>query len=937
MEILNAMDLKSGKKAKQNRMGTITQPIQFLPYKEKDEEWCAWNMDWLEWNGIKQIRKSAKRLMKNYKLAKGQIDKSDYIVETDNEMRDLVETLVQEDITALELKFYPIIPNIINVLTAEFAKRNTKVTFRAVDDQSYNEQLELKRQQVEDVLLQQAEQQVLAQLLSQGLDPNDPEVAEQMQQQLDPENLKTLPEIQGYFDKSYRSMAEQWAAHQHKIDVDRFTMDELEERAFRDMLITDREFWHFRMGEDDYDVELWNPVLTFYHKSPEVRYISQGNYVGRVDMLTVSDVIDKYGYLMTEEQLESLEAIYPIRSAGYPLQGYQNDGTYYDATRSHEWNTNMPGLAYRQLTSMMMNSPYGDYGSMYGGGDVINWIMSENEDYAPMGTAFLLRVTTSYWKSQLKVGHLTKITEAGETIVSIVSEDYVITDKPIYNTLLIKNKTKDNLVFGEHIDWIWINQTYGGVKIGPNLPSFYGMNNAGGVSPMYLGIQQNKIGPLKYQFKGDNNLYGCKLPVEGAVFNDRNTKSTSLVDLTKPFQIGYNIVNNQIADILVDELGTIIALDQNALPRHSMNEDWGKNNFSKAYVAMKNFQMLPLDTTITNTENPLNFQHFQVMNLEQTQRLLSRIQLANYFKQQCLEVIGITPQRLGQQIGQTETAKGVEQAVTGSYTQTENYFMQHSDYLMPRVHQMRTDLAQYYHSTKPSLRLQYVTSNDEKVNFEINGTELLLRDINVYCTTKANHRAILEQMKQLIVENNTTGATIYDLGNLLQSESLAEINHVLKATEKKTNAIRQEEGQTQEKLKQMEIEARLQEQKLKNDHELLMQENANRKDILVAEIRASGYGAMQDINANAQSDFLDALDRIKSSDEFSQVMDMDKQKENNRIVANEQKTTLAREKMANDRYLKEMDMKIAQENQTAAEIDKKRKKDEMAKKAKKKK
>jgi hypothetical protein len=71
----------------------------------------------------------------------------------------------------------------------------------------------------------------------------------------------------------------------------------LEERGFRDMLITDREFWHFRMMEDDYEVELWNPVLTFYHKSPDIRYISQGNWVGKTDMYTVADVIDKYGHV----------------------------------------------------------------------------------------------------------------------------------------------------------------------------------------------------------------------------------------------------------------------------------------------------------------------------------------------------------------------------------------------------------------------------------------------------------------------------------------------------------------------------------------------------------------------------------------------------------------------------------------------------------------
>jgi len=907
MQVLNALQMKSGKKAEYNRMGSITQPLQFLPKKEKDAEWASWNLDWLEWNGLKQIRRNARRLMKNYKLAKGVIDKTDYIIEDDNEMRDLVDTLMKEDPSALELKFYPIIPNVINVLTAEFAKRNTKITFRAVDEFSYNEMLEQKRMQVEQVLLQNAEQKILAKMIEQGLDQDDPEVQQQMQQQLSPENLKTLPEIQSFFDKDYRSMAEQWAIHQYKIDEERFKMDELEERGFRDMLITDREFWHFKMNDDDYDVELWNPVLTFYHKSPEARYISQGNWVGKIEMMTIADVIDRYGYIMTQEQLESIEAIYPVRSAGYPLQGYQNDGSYYDATKSHEWNTNMPGLAYRQFTSMYDNF-------IYNGGDIINWIMAENEDYAPMGAAFLLRVTTAYWKSQRKVGHLTKISDNGEVLTDIITEDYVVTDKPVYDTTLVKNKTKDNLIFGEHIDWIWINQTWGGVKIGPNHPSFWGMNNPGGINPMYLGIDQNTIGPLKFQFKGDSTLYGCKLPVEGAVFNDRNTRSTSMVDLMKPYQIGYNIVNNQIADILVDEIGTVVMLDQNALPKHSLGEDWGKNNFQKAYVAMKNFQMLPLDTSITNTENALNFQHYQVLNLEQTQRMMSRIQMANYFKQQCFEVIGITPQRLGQQIGQTDTAKGIEQAVAGSYAQTETYFIQHSDYLMPRVHQMRTDLAQYYHSKKPSVRLQYMSSADEKVNFEINGTDLLLRDLNIFATTKANQRAILEQMKQLAFSNNTAGATIYDLGNIMQTESIGELTNSLKGIEAKANKQRQEQMQHEQQMQEQEMQTRLQEKQMELDAKMQEAEKDRRKDILIAEIRAAGYGSMQDINQNMQSDYMDALDKIQKSEQFQETMNLQNNKEVNRMTNDREKAQIEREKLQAQMQMKQMDLNIAREN-----------------------
>jgi hypothetical protein len=908
MQIINALQAKKGAKTEQNRLGSITQPLQFIPKKDKTEEWAAWNLDWLEWQGLKQIRRNARRLMKNYKLAKGVIDKTDYIIEENNEYRDIVETLIQDDYSALELKFYPIIPNVINVLVAEFAKRSTKLTYRAIDDFSYNEMLEQKRAQVEETLMTDAQTKIVAAMLEQGLDPE----SEEAKQQLAPDAIKQLPQIEQFFKKDYRSMVEQWASHQHAVDVERFRMDELEERGFRDMLITDREFWHFQMMEDDYEVELWNPVLTFYHKSPDIRYISQSNWVGKTDMFTVSDVIDKYGHVLTEEQHEALENVYPIRSAGYNIGGLQNDGSFYDGTKSHDWNTNMPSLGMRQYTSFMA-------GNILDGADVISQILAEGEDYYDQGTAYLLRVTTGYWKSQKKIGHLVKITEEGEVSNDIISEDYVITDKPIYDTRVFKNKTKDNLLFGEHIDWIWINEVWGGVKIGPNIPSFWGMNNPGGFSPIYIGVNRNHIGPLKFQFKGDNSLYGCKLPVEGSVFSDRNTKSTALLDLMKPYQIGYNIVNNQIADILVDELGTVIMLDQNALPRHSLGEDWGKGNYAKAFVAMKNFQILPLDTSITNTENATNFQHFQKLDLEQTNRLMSRIQLANYFKQQAYEVIGVNPQRMGQQLSQ-QTATGVEQAVAASYAQTEIFFIQHCDYLMPRVHQMRTDLAQYYHSTKPSARLTYVTTADEKVNFEINGTDLLLRDLNIAVSTTANHRSILEQLKQMALQNNTTGASIYDLGKVVQSDSIAQLNAALKESEQKQQQQKQQEMQQQQQMQEQQIQSQQEIEKMKIDSEMAEKEKDRQRDILVAEIRAAGYGAAVDVNENELSDYQDAMKDIRDTEQYQEQAGLQREKEVNRMTIENQKNQMEREKIQAQKEIADKQLQIAQENKNKFDV-----------------
>jgi hypothetical protein len=908
-KIINAMQAKAGAKVEHNKMGTLEQPTQFLPEKKKDKDWAAWNIDWIEVQGQKQLKRNARRLLKNYKLAKGIIDKTDYIVEEDNQYADLVDQLTETDVSALEIKFYPIIPNVINVLMGEFASKYAKVTFRAVDDISYNEMLEQKRAMVEETLLADAASQMLNNLIQAGADMQDPEI----QKLLSKENLKTLPEIEDFFRKDYRSLVEEWANHQLKVDEERFKMYELEERAFRDMLITDREFWHFRMGEDDYEVELWNPVLTFYHKSPDNRYISQANWVGKSDMMSVADVIDKYGYLMTEKQLKELENVYPARSAGYAIPGTPNDGSFYDGTRSHAWNSIDNGsLGYRQFVA---NHELG----FNGGGDIVDWILGESEDLFDFGKTFMLRVSTIYWKTQRRVGHLTKILEDGTVIQDIVADNYIVIDKPLYNTNVSKQKTKENLIFGDHIDWIWINDVWGGIKIGPNHPTYWGMTNPDGIQPIYLGIDKPEPGRLKFQFKGDSTLYGCKLPVEGAVFSDRNTKSVSLVDLMKPYQIGYNIVNNQIADILVDELGTVIMLDQNAIPRHSLGEDWGKNNLAKAYVAMKDFQMLPLDTSITNTENALNFQHYQVLNLEQTNRLLSRTQLANYFKNQAFESIGVNAQRLGGAMEQ-QTATGVQASLESSYAQTESYFIQHSDHLMPRVHQMRTDLAQYYHSTNPSVRLSYITTEAEKVNFTINGTDLLLRDFNVFCTTKANHRRILEQLKQMALTNNTTGASIYDLGNVIKSESIAEVTGIMKAAEEKQIQERQANQQQLQQLEQQRMQLEAQEKELARQFEAEQNDKDRQVQLMTAEIKSAGYGAMQDINQNQMSDYQDVLKDIKETERYQAQMEVKKESENNKKLFNQQQIALKREELETKKAIANTQLEIARENKNKYDI-----------------
>jgi hypothetical protein len=120
--------------------------------------------------------------------------------------------------------------------------------------------------------------------------------------------------------------------------------------------------------------------------------------------------------------------------------------------------------------------------------------------------------------------------------------------------------------------------------------------------------------------------------------------------------------------------------------------------------------------------------------------------------------------------------------------------------------------------------------------------------------------------------------------------------------------------QHQEKMKEMEVQKAIQEKQMELDHDTMEAEKDRRKDVLVAEIRASGFGAMQDLNENKQSDFMDAMADMKQTAESQDTVNVQQQKENNRVVENGQKMDIKREEMALKRDLKNKDVEIAREN-----------------------
>jgi hypothetical protein len=172
----------------------------------------------------------------------------------------------------------------------------------------------------------------------------------------------------------------------------------------------------------------------------------------------------------------------------------------------------------------------------------------------------------------------------------------------------------------------------------------------------------------------------------------------------------------------------------------------------------------------------------------------------------------------------------------------------------------------------------------------------------------------MEQLKQLALNNNTTGASIYDLGNVIKSESIAELTGVLKAAEEKSMAQKQSELQQQQQLQQEMLASQERQKQMDLEFRAEQADMDRQKDITVAEIRAAGYGSMADINQNQQSDFQDALEGIRSEQRYQDQMNLKRESELTKKEQGGQKLQIEREKLQTQKEIAEKQLQIAREN-----------------------
>jgi hypothetical protein len=832
-------------------------PDQFKTEKEKrDESWIKNTMDYFANKAYAEYVKNRDTFVKNYDLVKGILRMEDFYQEP--EVRSFTETLTRNLELPAYVKHYSIITTPINELVGEISKRPDAFRIKAFDDDSQSEELEYKTGILQEYVMNQAKQKIMEKVAMSG-----EEIEEEQLQQM------TLDEVKDDID-SYTSVAEKWANHILTCQKADFNLKEKSEDAFRDMLISAREFYH--IYEDNskvgYNIEVANPKNTWFLTTPDRKYISdptgraQGAYAaGTVQVMELSEIIEAIPDL-TKDEIDHLRS---------SLQDYG----LINVRESNLGNSNVaPGIdsvTYDTYDPLVLQTRMMIESEMKENNDGLKDFLGLTSNVSSFGYKYV--VVRCYWISKRKIGKLIYLDEMGNEQSVLVDENYKSGTIPTQQSL----------------EWGWINEWYQGIKIGPDI----------------------------YHIKPYKLLSYC--PIIGITHEIKNTEARSLVDLMKPFQVLYNVCMNQLYKLLEKEVGKVYLTSIRHVP---VPKDGDAQDALDVWeMEARNRGVVFIDDSPENLKSPSSFNQFRDIDLTRTQEIQSRYQLAMQLKTECWELVGMTRQRMGS-IAASESATGTNAALSQSYAQTEPLFVAH-EYVLMQLYQAIIDASLYIESKKPQSTLSYITSEGESAFVSVNGTDLRFRDLKVFATNRPEDKKMFEEIRGLSQAVLQNGGSLHDVIELYSTNSIRGMKKVFKTLKERQEQLQdQQMQQQQQQMEQQQqiAEAQLQqaqvqnEQKLANENYQKELDRINKKEIAI--IQATGFGNVEseDLNQNAVPDVLEmsrfASEEAKAAKDYQLKMSDIQNK--NRLAA--EKLQLEKEKLQVARENQANDLAVAKEN-----------------------
>lgn len=390
--------------------------VQRLSYKQKsanDFKWAKEVIDSLESYSYRGWSPDSKNnvpldsrldmIWRSYRLYNNQVDEKDF----EDDLNPFGFQLGQKKDKIMP---YNKAHNKINVLISELLKRpfNFKATFTNLEG-AYA-LLEERKRLVKEYVLAQIMMEGEKSYLSQQEMPQEQLQVKLQEIEQKYASVKNPDQIDEYLKNEYTEPRE---IKSNKLLEDlckRLNILDKKKDSFKHGLLSDEEHCWVGLVNGKITLKVLNPLGVFFHKSPEVKYIQDGDFAGYRTRMSVADVLDNYKDLK-DKDVKKLEERYQERGGGEREKDY-----YFPHT----------DLKIRKNELL---SEVGSYGYSF------------NDDVEVINVA---------WRSQRKVGFFNYIDENGELQTEIVDEAFKL------------DKTNPKHI---SLDWEWVPEVWEGTKI----------------------------------------------------------------------------------------------------------------------------------------------------------------------------------------------------------------------------------------------------------------------------------------------------------------------------------------------------------------------------------------------------------------------------------------------------------------------------------------
>lgn len=487
--------------------------------------------------------------------------------------------------------------------------------------------------------------------------------------------------------------------------------------------------------------------------------------------------------------------------------------------------------------------------------ELFNFNGDERESENNEGTNRVLHVV---FKALRKIGFLTYLDEEDQEQMQLVDESY----------------TLDKDAGDISIEWKWIPEVYEGYKIDADI---------------YVGMR-----PIPGQFKDLNNLYKCPLPYKGVVYDNTNSKPTSLMDRLKVYQYYYNIVMYRLELLLASDKGKKLMMNINAIPKTSG-------------IDMKKWQYFFESSPFAwfdpseegNQYSDVNTMA-KVIDMSMASDIQKYIEISMFLEQQAGKSVGITDAMLGA-ISPSAEVGNTKQSIVQTSHILEPYFNLHSQ-VKQNVLQALIETAMIAYVENPPESLVYTLDDLSLQTIKMDVGLLSQSTIGVFTTDGGADAEVKENINQFAhaaLQNQK--AELSDVISIIRQKDSQQAEEILKVAEKDREAKLEEEQQANRDQQTKVVEMQNQESERAHEREkeliILKEEEKRKTDIQTQAILALGFSEEKDSDGDGELDVLEVAKHGVDADIKKRKQDLDESKFAQSVKEHDDKVKLENKKL----------------------------------------